>query len=273
MKFQLLPIAAMALAVGFSACKREKIEPDTEYQSSIDNSLASSEFSSVSNLFDTEARADTDINGKTAETMGLYCPGAAVTVTVTSSTSATMTVDFGTGYTCLDGRTRTGVLTGVFNGKWKDAGSNATITTSNYTVNAMPVTFTMTVTQNGENGSGNLNWDVTVSNGSIVTPTGTITYESTRNTEWVAGRGDLDPSNDEFLITGSATGVARTGKAFTMNVDDALRIKSNCPNIVAGKLSLTPDGLNTRTIDYGTGACDNQATFTVGSFTTTITLP
>lgn len=273
MKSQLLPIAALTLALGFTACKRDKVEPDTELQTSIDNSVASSEFSSVSNLFDSEARSDSDVNGKTEGTTGLYCPGAVVTVNVTSSTTATMTVDFGTGCTCLDGRTRTGILTGSFSGKWKDAGSNATITTSNYTVSTYPVSFTMEVTQNGVNGDGHLNWDVTVSNGSIVTPTGTITYQSTRNTEWIAGQGDFDPSNDEFLITGSASGTARTGKAFTMNVDQALHIKSNCSNIVAGILSLTPDGLSTRTIDYGSGTCDNQAVFTLGTYTTTVTLP
>lgn len=275
MKFSihLLPLAALATVFAFSSCKREKIEPDTELQTSIDNSVASSEFSSISNLFDTEARSNSDVNGKTGGTTGFYCPGATVTVTNVTSNSAHMEIDFGTGSTCLDGRTRTGKLKADFFGKWKDSGSDVDITTENYTVNGFPTSFNMNINMNAPNGNGNLNWDVEVTNGSIITPDGTITYESIRNTEWTAGQGDLDPSNDEFMITGAATGTARTGKAFSMSIDEPLHIKTSCTYIVAGKLSLTPAGLNTRTIDYGTGTCDNQAQFTLGSYTTPITLP
>ena len=38
-----------------------------------------------------------------------------------------------------------------------------------------------------------------------------------------------------------------------------------CRYITEGTLELTPDGLDTRSIDYGTGVCDAQATVSINN--------
>lgn len=263
----------LALTLVFFSCGRDRVQWDGEVFTSIDNSFAESEFSAISNLIDTEARADTTILGKTSGTDGLYCPQANVSVTVTGTNTARLTVDFSSGVNCLDGRLRTGKLHADFTGKWKDAGSTATITPENYTVNGYAFTFTKTITMN-DRVNGNLNWTVDVDDAVLTHPdNGQISWQSIRTTTWAEGEGDLDPSTNVYIIEGDASGIARNGLAFTANTDQPLRVELSCQYIVQGVLSLTPDGRETRSIDYGTGACDNQAVLTVGNFQGNITLP
>lgn len=261
--------------IGFS-CKREQVVFDGEVSSSIDNGFAESEFGAIRNMIDMEARADSNVYGKTSGTTGIYCPGATVTVTITSATTATMVVDFGTGSNCLDGRLRTGKLNASFVGKWKDAGSTVTITPDNYTVAGYAFTFNKVITYNGLNGQSDPYWTVVVTNAVLSHPTnGTSTWSCDRVTTWTEGHADTDPTNNEYEVTGTAEGVSRNGVNYTVVVDASqpLKVLASCPNIVSGVLGLTPQGKLTREIDYGTGACDNQAVLTVGNYTTTITLP
>jgi uncharacterized membrane protein len=266
-----LPLAAATLLLAFSSCKREPVAPDSEYQSTLDHSMASAEFSSIDNLMDVEAGRDSLITGKTNGS-GLYCPGSLITVVVLSPTSATLEVDFGTGCTCADGRLRTGKLTGTFVGKWYTPGSYVDIVPTDYTVNGNAVNFVKRTTYNGVNTSGHKNWTTVVTDGEIITTSGTITWETTRTTEFTEGDGDFDYTNNVYSVTGDANGRSRRGINFTAVTESPLIVRANCPNIVQGVLTLTPTGYAARSIDYGTGDCDNVATLSVGDWSTTITL-
>ena len=61
--------------------------------------------------------------------------------------------------------------------------------------------------------------------------------------------------------------------AFTTHIAEPLVKEMDCIWIVSGILEVTPEGLTTRELDFGDGACDNDATLTIGEFTTDITLP
>jgi hypothetical protein len=99
-----------------------------------------------------------------------------------------------------------------------------------------------------------------------------MTWNSTRTREWVAGEsttGWLGWLDDEYAITGSASGTNFEGTSFTANITEALHFPLNCWFITSGKFELTPSGKPTRYFDYGTGACDDLCTVTVNgqSFT------
>ena len=273
--YLLIPGVLLAATLAFSSCDRERVVFDGETYSSIENSFAEGEFTAIRNLIDTEGRADSNVYGKTTGTTGLYCPNAIVTVDILSSSSAEMTIDFGSGSNCLDGRLRTGKLIATFTGKWKDPGSTCTVVPQDYTVAGVALSFNKTITYNGENGQAQPNWTTEVTNAVATSATsGTFTWECTRVTTWVEGTGDLDASNNVFEVVGVANGVTRQNIAYDVVVDaDApLRVEASCPNIVSGRFSISPADRATRVIDYGTGACDNVATLTVGQYSGTITL-
>jgi hypothetical protein len=272
-----LPLGLLLLgATFFASCKRETVTFDGELYSALDNSFAESEFSAIRSMMDTEARADSNVFGKTGSTTGFYCPDAVITIANLTATGAEMTIDFGSGTNCLDGRLRTGQLKGVFSGKWKDAGSSVVITPTNYTVSGYSLSFTETITYEGLNTDNDPYWTTVVANGVINHPTeGGTSWSCDRTTTWVEGAGDLDPANNVYTVFGTANGVSRQGVSYVVNVNaaTALRVETGCQYITSGVLVLTPAQRTARNIDYGTGVCDNQATFSVGSYVQAITLP
>lgn len=256
------------------SCNRDRTTWDGEITTTVDNNFADSEFSAIRNMVDTEGTADSSIYGKVTGTQGIFCPTSVNTVTIISPTSATLDIDFGSGSNCLDGRLRTGKLHAAFNGKWRDAGSTVVITPEDYTVAGYAFDFSATVTVNPVDGNGHRNWTSVVSNAVLVHPTnGTIRWNSTRTTTWVEGEGSFDPSTYVYEVTGTANGTARNGLTFTAGVDEPLRIEMSCRWITDGIWSITPQGRDPRTIDYGGTGCDDQATLSVGEFSTAVTLP
>jgi hypothetical protein len=68
---------------------------------------------------------------------------------------------------------------------------------------------------------------------------------------------------------GTANGVNRQGRAFSVNIPQTSPLIKHkaCQFVDKGIMELTPDGFKTRTVDYGNGVCDDNATFTVNGST------
>jgi hypothetical protein len=64
--------------------------------------------------------------------------------------AGSITIDFGTGFTCKDGRTRSGEITVSWTGRYLATGTRITYSSSNYTVNSNKISFTKTVTNLGQ---------------------------------------------------------------------------------------------------------------------------
>jgi hypothetical protein len=270
--FLFLPLALMLV---FSACQKEE-NPDNDLQSALDNSFAESEFDALRKAFDIEAQFSDDLK-KTGATEGLYCPCSVVTVNANADSTYTMVIDFGSGCACLDGRTRSGKLTGIFSDKWNVAGSAVEVTPDNFKVTALngktyDFDFWQKITYDGPDMDGDLLFTVEVQDAVLSSGQDTIRWESTRTTEWIEGIGDLNPTTNVYLVTGTASGTDIKGRDFTAQTDSPLRVEISCPHIVSGSFTLLPQGLLPRSIDYGNGNCDNKATLTIGNYTATITL-
>jgi hypothetical protein len=245
-------------------CKKDEIE-DTDTATTSDNALAEASFSDAENISDQAANGAVTTYRTVIPEAGLLSTCATVTID-TTVTPKVITINFGTANClCLDGRYRRGQILVSFNGAYRDSASTHTITFSNYYVNDNKIDGTKTVTNRGHNSAGHLYYDIAV-NGSIVLANGggTITWSSARQREWIAGESTLIWSDDEYLITGSASGTTAKGVAYSAVIGQALRIKLNCKNIVSGTIAITPSGKLTRTINYGDGTCDDKATVTIG---------
>ncbi|MEM6264291.1 MAG: hypothetical protein AAGI38_17390 [Bacteroidota bacterium] len=256
----------------FVGCERLRLDKDT--QSSIDNSFAESEFSAIQRTFDLEGQQDESVKKNNS---GYFCACSQISVSEIADSTYQMVIDYGSGCTCLDGRTRAGKLTGIFYGQWKNDGSYVDITPENYRITllngeAYDFSFSKKISKLGPDSDGNPTFRTEVKNAVLTGDDGTVRWNSTRTTKWVEGVGDLNPSTNVYLVSGGATGTNRKGVDFEVEILEPLRIEMDCPNVTQGVLELTPDEKETRSLDYGDGTCDRRATFSVGNFTTEITL-
>lgn len=267
MKKAVVLFAALATIFAVS-CKKDKDQNYSVY-SSQDNSRAEDVFNDIFKVVD-EVASDTE---------GIRAGGGdscidAVTVD-TTATPMTLIIDFGSDE-CegADGRVRKGIIHVSFTGRYREVGTVITYDPQGYTVDGFEVDGTKVITNLGENEAGNLEFAIEVSDVVITAPDNAyeITWESNRIREWVEGENSWFLIDDVYEITGSASGVNRNGVAYTANITEALRAEVVCPYLVSGVLEITPDGRETRILDFGGGECNNTATVTVAGQTFTVTM-
>jgi len=127
---------------------------------------------------------------------------------------------------------------------------------------------------NGVSGGGQIQREVANSNGnpqSTVNETITVTFPNspvtaTRNglriSEWVEGFGSGTWLDNVYHITGNWNTTFSNGFQRTGEVTETLVWKLNCLYLVSGVIQVTQEGF-TGSLDYGNGACDNNAVLTL----------
>ena len=205
------------------------------------------------------------------------CATIAITPFDTITWPKTVTIDFGaTNCEGQDGKYRRGIISATVSGWYRDSLTVVTIVPQNYFVNDYKVDGIKTVINLGHITQGKMTFDIDISDGIITKQDSTqFHYESKRARIWTEGETTAWPSvnDDVFEITGYADGTTFDGINFHTEISLPLRIERDCRWIVSGSLEITPEGLAARSLDYGGGDCDNQATLTVKGNTFQITLP
>ncbi|MCX6186143.1 MAG: hypothetical protein NTU43_03980 [Bacteroidetes bacterium] len=230
---QLSIIAVLALSLSVTGCKKKSTEEiDTDTQTSQNQNTLENDFDQVATQVDNASNSN-----------GLKKTGITIIIDTTNSIRK-MTIDYGTGTLCDDGKMRSGKILVTWTGKFRDQGTTKTIAFENF-----------------------------IQNGNIVDNT-TIEWQSTRTRTWIAGESTLNIWNDDkYQITGSTTGVNKKGINYTCTITTPLVVDLSCNKrrITAGVIEMHPDGKLTRTINYGNGECDGTVTVTIGNRTYTIT--
>jgi hypothetical protein len=253
------------------SCKKEK-EKDKDTKASEDNAFAQSIFENTVSLAD-------EAGYRSGAFTGNLSP-ACVTVTydtVNSSNEDTITINFGT-TSCvgLDSRSRKGMITIRFTGNYGDSASVHTITFLNYFVDNNKVTGTITVTNNGHNASGKTIFAMDVNGQIVVSSGGTILWYAQENREWTSGENTIGYWDDDiYSITGNSSGSQSTGPTFISEISNPL-IRSFIPgcrrHFTKGTFLLSSTDKSLRTVDFGSGTCDDIATVTIDGETYTINL-
>lgn len=262
----------------FIACKPSDDDSgdsssSSDTQSTTDNNKQNTEWDDINSIVQNVMYEENSSLKTTAATCA--------TVTVNNADS-TIKIDFGTeGCLGTDGRTRKGVINVHYTGAYRDSGAVITTTLQDYYVNNNKVEGTKVVTNKGDNSSGNTYFTIEVTGGKITFENGDIsTWTSSRTRTWVDGhdtQGLLYLSDDVYEVYGTASGVNINGLSYTMTVEqsDPLVIDIGCwlatvpsRQPKSGKLTISPEGLEDRVIDYseGGGDCDNEVRVTIGVF-------
>jgi hypothetical protein len=272
----LLLLLFAATIIFNTGCKKDDNKEDQTKETSVDQGLVLAErtFNDIGN-FTSSAFSEGKGKLKSGETTLLQGANCLVITFDLTSSPYKMVLDFGnTNCLCIDGIYRRGKIVVSYTASYGDSLASLNTTFDNFFVNDNQISGTRILTYKGHNQTGHPNWDVTI-DGSIVLASGegTITYQSSHNSEMIEG--ELTPalSDNVFSITGSANGTSITGQAFSSVITTPLISKMTCGHFVSGVVEITPAAQPMRILNYGTGECDNKATVTVSGITFEITLP
>jgi len=259
-------LAGGLLAASLDSCKKNDTTSVTsDTQAAQDNAYAEGTYNDAYSAVDVAARNNNASLFKTQETLDMLAGAGGGSITITTDTSSStrkLVIDFGTSTLCKDGKTRSGQIIATWTGRYRDAGTVITISFNNYFVNGDHVEGTKTVTNMGLNSNGNPHFSIVVSGAKITTANGVISWQSTRDREWVAGSNTADIFDDVYHITGSASGTNIKGETFTITVTNPIVVALSCHFIEAGTLTITTSAsTSTGTLDFGNGTCDDLATF------------
>jgi hypothetical protein len=259
MKLKTMAITALSFlsisAFIFTSCQRER---DTDITEGEETAMMDNNNNDVVAILD---------QASTGQLSQFKKERGCATITIDSiSTPRKITVDFGaTNCLCLDGKNRRGQIICTYTGKYKDANSVHSITYNNYFINDNQLKGYKTVTNNGLNAANNPNYTIDTKDTVIkANNAGTVTWQSVRNREYVAGYNTPIWSDDMFKVSGSGSGTRANGNAWAMTITTPLMIDHNCKyKIISGEVQIQPQGKALRVLNYGAGTCDNTATLTI----------
>lgn len=266
--------------IGFTACQEADTDtPAEDNQEAIDTSKDAE--TAETQFYDAYTTAldglDEDLDGSRSGRV------ESCAIITHNEATRTLTIDFGTSCVGQDGRTRSGKVIVNYRDRRLMTRDELTITFQNYTVNNYGLTGTLRTNGVSRNASNEWQYNLTLENGTVTFPNKTIQLGFDRVYTWTEGIGSLDYTDDVFTITGNSSGITANGIAFTSTITTPLTKKSICwaqqiiyP--VSGILDIqftrnTGRAIPNVTLDYGNGACDKEATVTIGNQTSTITLP
>ena len=267
-------IIILWMMVFVSACRKDRDDlNDTTVAS--DNEQSETFSNDVMNIADNAAKSGS-AGFRTSSQEELFEAFSQCT-TITHDTVAnprSLVIDFGTvNCLCGDGRNRRGKILVTYTGKYFETGAVKTMVFDNFYRNDNKIEGTRTITNNGLDDKGRMNWTINAQNMKITKANGNVhTCNSIRTRTLLAGNDTKTWTDDVYEITGSANGVNAKGFNYTANIATPLHRAMSCRWIDSGTIEITPEGKATRTIDFGSGNCDDQATVSVKKRTRNITL-
>lgn len=202
--------------------------------------------------------------------------GSCPTIIVNYTTPPySITLDWGTQCTGIDGGKRTGKIDVSLNGMMTLANNVATMKIENYEVDGKKITGTTRITSSGPNpGNGWPRYDFTTEGKIVFADKSIISFKYDGVTLQQEGTTTPTVLADDVWRTEvhSASGVNQDGTTWTAKSVGAMVKKGDCKWFNSGIYEITPSKGDKITIDFGNGTCDNKAKMTKGSVTTEITL-
>jgi hypothetical protein len=258
----------LILVLFFSnSCKKKEI--DNETNSILDFIICDQEFLRIPMLLNSKAVVQPGvlrINGN-LKTYSASCPKDTLvgdTTWLSPLNLPGISMNYGAGCTDdVDGKTRYGKIETRFSKSFDSIGCVVTFVLTNYAVADLSFNGTIKLTK-----TGNHTYHYSVQNGQCTSSAWSISYNTERDLTWTTGFSNLLTSTEDvFEFTGTAEGVNREGRKFTVKTTSAVEKKADCKWIQKGVLEITPEGLKTRIIDFGNGTCDNEAVFSIDNKT------
>jgi len=259
------------LTVLLSSCdKNETNGIDSDLNTNIEEQSAAVDdiVESVFDELDSSLSLDAEL-GSTASLKSTSEDTGCLTVTIELSEGGgypiVATFDYGT-VNCEDrfGRLKRGKIIVTKTGPHWEAGSEHTVVFEDFYVNDNKVVGSRNFKNEGQN--VDLNWEFSITTNITIETTENITWTRTANIIRTMIAGSDTPRyiwDDEFLVTGTSSGVSSEGYSVMREITTPLYRKRICRFPVSGVIEIVKayNGISTTTwFDYGDGECDYKAT-------------
>lgn len=290
-----ISLAVIFLFISFLSCKKEgnkagtdeekkefasvvsesEAEADAIFDNSFDNAIGVSDEVGLGGTGVFGFSSEQNIGGELNRVDSNTCFTVSYAQAGTNRFPLTVTIDFDAGCTGKDGRTRKGKIVIVYTGRLVTAGNSASIHFDGYSVDGVQVEGTQTI--NNTSTIGKRSFIITVAGAKLTWSNGNfIEWNSEKTIAQTEGLATIFlPSDDVFSLTGQSGGSAKKGdKFFTWGtqISEPLVKKFTCRWITKGVIALKKGNDNVAVLDYGSGNCDNKASFTVNGVAYEITL-
>lgn len=268
----LIPALVLAGIFTFSSCNKEEVAPEAEI-----TKTSVSDYIKIASSFalatEEEVTSGENDGLKSAEIFNC------MNVTIHENENGefwprSWTLDYGDeNCECFFGNMRRGKIHVTLSDWWRNENSLREIAFEDYYFNDNKIEGTKTILNTGENESGHLTFTKKVLDAKIVYPDGNqMSWESEKFSELTEGNETFLFADDVWAVTGGGSGVNLDGKNFTTTITSPLIYKNRCFYPVSGIMEIAVEGEELKTIDYGNGECDYEATLTVGNQSETIKL-
>lgn len=260
------------LGLALSACTKTEdlVLSEAEMQEMATRTVKSQQL--IGTSFGIATRGAAEVSGLVSSSPEIRNACGSITVTPADLKTfpKTVVVDFGTGCTDVDGKTKSGKVTMVVGKLWQP-NSLVTLQYENYSEDGVKLDGKFSFSNNSTTSAGvyQIKADkvkITDANGESWTWSGTHLFNQTRghNSWW-------DWSDDVYDITGNIDVLFPNGEVVTWNINNPLIKANNCYWVSKGIGVLKLNGTDIQ-VDYGDGTCDNNATLLLNGKTIAIKL-
>jgi len=183
----------------------------------------------------------------------------------------TITIDYGAGCLCRDGKFRKGAVQLHFTAPIRRPGAVLTITLRDYYVNRAHIEGVKVITNLSEN--SNIKYTVQVKDGKVTWPNGRgFAYAGVKVVTQIRGGDTRSIRDDVYSLEGRSETAYNNGVTVVKNTESPLIKAVACNWTSKGVVKIK---INDRVlyIDFGNGDCDNKATLKWANGQIEITLP
>jgi hypothetical protein len=261
-KYFLVIISILILA-SFNSCKKDNPVVTGDVSCAYYQSLAERAFIDVVTIADEAGFIDTVSYG-------------CATITIdTASSPDTLFIDFGpSDCLCNDGLLRKGIIKVAFYGYYSDSLTPHVITFDGYALQDNNVFGTLISTSLYFGTNNKFTFDLEI-NGQIITSSNdTINMLADYTREWAEGISTGYFIDNVYRISGESSYTGPGELIWNSSIIETLRFEDSCMlhYPVSGVVEITPNDEYVRTVDYGSGSCDQQAIQNEGGVKTLIDL-
>ena len=271
--FKSLLFLTAILSLSIFSCKQT--EPDPVAEETFDPTIISEIVRTQDAFSDVFHVADKSMNDSGIKKTSDFCADIDLNLL-----DRTLLIDFGTGCTGIDGRTRSGSIFIEYQGNFWEPGANYIYTLTDYTVDGVEVDGIVTLTGFDRDSQNRLFMGFSVAGGEINYPDGSfVTYETERTYTWIAGEGTGTLEDNVYEVTGFADGQSSNGQGYVAEILTGLEYKAECFDQhifypASGELEVQINNdPSPYLIDYGSGICDKDILVNYNGQDSTITLP
>ena len=255
----------IVLSLVFTSCTQDENDSTEAQQQNLEELRMSSEMDDMETVLEdvviTAYEDQETAENRMANAVQAYFSDCVTITAVLQLNHRELTIDFGTEGCFVNGHLLKGQIVVTY-----DRDPEAQEVMLNYTlvdfyINLRQLIGTRTILRELSNENGNPQFTHTL-NLTVIWPNGAqATRDGLKVREWVEGFGDADFTNDVFEITGHWNSTFVNGNTHSHEVIIPLRRELTCAHFVSGSIDVERTYFS-GVLDFGEGACDNQATFT-----------